>query len=84
VEEADMYLLKQTTPILYNKELQIYLVTNITREEQNKQNNKENNIKTDSIYITLYSYKTNLYGIKKYITEVKENYLKHSKQFRKG
>ena len=77
VEEADMFLLKQTTPILYNKELQIYLVTNITREEQNKQNNKENNIKTDSIYITLYSYKTNLCGIKKYITEVKENYLKH-------
>ena len=79
--DADLYIIKQTTPILYNKELQIYIKTESIKEYDNNQKNKDN-VKIESIIITLYSYKTNIQGLQDFIEEIKEKYCKYIEESR--
>ena len=79
--DSDLYILRQKLPILYNKELHIYLQTEIRKEENENRKNKEN-IQTESIRITFYSYKTNIQGLKKFIEEIKEKYFKYIEESR--
>lgn len=71
--DSDMYIIKQKTPVLYNKNLNIYMVANIEKEES-KQSSKTT-MRTETITITLYSYTTDIKGILKFIEEIKEKYL---------
>jgi ATP-dependent Zn protease len=79
--DADLYIINQTTPILYNKELQIYIKTESIKEYDNNQKNKDN-VKIESIIITLYSYKTNIQGLQDFIEEIKEKYCKYIEESR--
>ena len=80
--EADMYIITQTLPILYNKELQIYASTTVEKEEGDS--DKKSTIKTDHITITLYSYKSTLSQIQDFVDKVKTRYLEHIENDRKG
>lgn len=80
--EADMYIITQTLPILYNKELEIYAYTNVEKEEGDS--DKKSTIKTDQITITLYSYKSTLPQIQDFVERVKVRYLEHIENDRKG
>lgn len=74
--DNDMYILKQQTPVLYNKELQIYAVTEIVKEDYNDDKSKSAS-KTEKIIITLYSYHSNVNIIRNYVNTVKTKYLKN-------
>jgi len=80
--EADMYIITQTAPILYNKELQIYAYTNVEKEEGDS--DKKATIKTDNITITLYSYTSTISQIQEFVNSVKTQYLEHIENDRKG
>jgi len=80
--EADMYIITQSLPILYNKELEIYAYTNVEKEEGDS--DKKSTIKTDHITITLYSYKSTLSQIQDFVEQVKIRYLEHIENDRKG
>jgi len=80
--EADMYIITQTLPILYNKELEIYAYTNVYKEEGDS--DKKASIKTDNITITLYSYKSTLSQIQDFVEGVKSRYLERIENDRKG
>jgi SpoVK/Ycf46/Vps4 family AAA+-type ATPase len=82
VIEADMYIIKQTTPILYDEQLKIYAVTTIDKEESDS--DKKSTIKTDHITITLYSYHSNILQIQNFVDNVKKNYLEYIENGRKG
>jgi ATP-dependent 26S proteasome regulatory subunit len=72
--ETEMYVITQKKPFIYNKELDIYAVMDIQTEE-NDADKKNGIIKTNTITITLYSYKTNINSIKQYVEQVKQEYL---------
>jgi len=84
--ESDMYILKQSTPILYNNDLQIYAITEFQMDDE-KDDKKNCSLKTEKITITLYSYKNDTYAIRNYVETVKQNYMKsiedarHKKRF---
>jgi len=80
--EADMYIITQTLPILYNKELGIYAYTNVEKEEGDS--DKKSTIKTDHITITLYSYNSTLSQIQDFVEQVRVRYLEHIENDRKG
>jgi ATP-dependent 26S proteasome regulatory subunit len=80
--EADMYIITQTLPILYNKELEIYAYTNVEKEEGDS--DKKSTIKTDQITITLYSYKSTLSQIQDLVEKVKNRYIEYIENDRKG
>jgi ATP-dependent 26S proteasome regulatory subunit len=80
--EADIFILKQNSPILYNKELEIYAYTIIDNEES--EGVKKSTIKTDYIKIILFSYKSNLFQIKDFVDKVKTIYLNDIVNDRKG
>jgi hypothetical protein len=84
--ESDMYILKQSTPILYNNDLQIYAITEFQMDDE-KDDKKNCSLKTEKITITLYSYKNDTHAIRKYVETVKQKYMKsiedarHQKRF---
>jgi len=84
--EADMYILKQSSPILYNKELQIYAITEFEIDDE-KDENKKCSSKTEKIKITLYSYVNDTHVLRNYVETVKQNYIqtiehaRHKKRF---
>jgi len=80
--EADMYIITQALPILYNKELEIYAYTSVDKEDGD--GDKKTTIKTDNITITLYSYKSTLCQIQDFVEKVKVRYLEHIENDRKG
>lgn len=77
----DMYIISQRTRFLYNRPLEIYAVLDSYVEETDS-GKKASSVKTDTITITLYSYKTNIKGIKTYVEDVKQKYLKHIESIR--
>ena len=90
--ESDMYIITQRHRFLYNKALEIYAITEIYPEDDNNNNgekktNKSSRIKTDAINITLFSYKTDIDTMLKYVEQVKTQYLdfiekaRNNKQF---
>ena len=72
--ESDMYIITQTTPFLYNKELDIYARTSITQDEVESEK-KSAGTKTVTITVVLYSYKTNIRDIQKFVNVKKNEYL---------
>lgn len=84
--EADMFIITQTTPFLYNKEHDIYVQTHILKEETEPEK-KVAGTKTVTISITLYSYKTPIREIKAFVEKKKNRYLelvekkRNNKQF---
>jgi hypothetical protein len=80
--EADMYIITQALPILYDKELEIYAYTSVDKEDGD--GDKKTTIKTDNITITLYSYKSTLCQIQDFVEKVKVRYLEHIENDRKG
>lgn len=77
----DMYIISQRPRFLYNKPLEIYAVLDSFIEETDGEK-KTGSVKTDTITITLYSYKTGIQGIKDLVEEKKQNYLKHIEDLR--
>lgn len=72
--EADMFIITQATPFLYNKELEIYAQTHISKEETEPEK-KVAGTKTVTITITIYSYKTSMREIKAFVENKKNKYL---------
>lgn len=77
----DMYIISQRTQFLYSRPLEIYAILNSYVEESDGEK-KTSSVKTDTITITLYSYKTDIQGIRKYVDTVKQRYLKHIESIR--
>ena len=76
-EDAEIFIVSQTASFLYDAKLEIYaLVTNSSEDSSGRNEKEKQNTKIDKITLTLYSYKTNLNGIKKYVQNLKEIYLK--------
>jgi hypothetical protein len=75
-EEAafDGYIISQSSPFLYNKELQIYGRTTITKQETQGEKSKSSAM-VDIITIQLYSYVTPLSEMQKHIQKNTEKYL---------
>jgi broad-specificity NMP kinase len=85
-KDPDMYIVTQRKPFLYNKELDIYAIMSIFTEE-NEGDKKTGSVKTNTIMITLYSYKTNVHKIREFVDSMKQRYLgeieqkRHDKKF---
>jgi hypothetical protein len=77
----DMYIISQRSRFLYNAPLEIYAILDSYVEESESEK-KTSSVKTDTITITLYSYKTNIQGIKDLVEEKKQKYLKHIEALR--
>jgi len=75
-DESDMYIVSQKKPFLYNKELKIYAIADFYTEDSGGGEKDKQTTKTDKITLTLYSYETNICGIKNYVTKLTESYTK--------
>jgi len=80
--DSDMFIIKQKSPILYNEPLQIYVITEIKKEESCIE--KGSSTKIDNITITLYSYKSNISQIQDFVNIIKQNYLDQIENNRVG
>jgi hypothetical protein len=75
-DESDMYIVSQKRPFLYNKELNIYAIADFYTEDSGGGEKDKQTTKTDKITLTLYSYETNTCGIKNYVTNLTDTYIK--------
>lgn len=72
----DMFLISQRERFVFDKELEIYaLVQTFYEDTSNKKRDNESMIKTETIVITLYSYKTPISGIYDLVKRIKWDYL---------
>jgi hypothetical protein len=72
----DMFLISQRDRFLFDKELEIYAIAETFYEDNSdKKRENESTVKTETIVITLYSYKTPIHGIYRLIKRIKSNYL---------
>jgi ATPase family associated with various cellular activities (AAA) len=67
------YVVYQRSAFLYNREFDIYVSTTISSESYKGDDRPET--KTENINITLYSYRSNLTVIKKYVDRITRNYI---------
>jgi SpoVK/Ycf46/Vps4 family AAA+-type ATPase len=80
-----MFMVSQRAPFILNKEREIYFIVKEhgeQREEGNAINKNENRI--IKINIHLFSYKTNVNGIKEFVKSMKAEYSKHLEETRRG
>lgn len=70
----EMYIVTQKKPFLYNKDLEIYAAMNIITEESESEK-KSGAVKTNTITITLYSYKSGIKVIQEFVETIKDQYL---------
>lgn len=72
--ESDTYIITQRDCFLYNKELQIYAIAVITKDEggESKDGSK---IESDKIKITLFSYVSTIDVIQQHVEKIKNEYL---------
>jgi len=76
--ESNMYIIKQTMPILYDNKLKIYATTQISKESTSDSDKRDKqNVTTDKITITLYSYHSTIKQIQEFVNEIKTSYLKN-------
>jgi len=72
----DMFLICQQDRFVFDKELEIYAITETFYEDNSdKKRDNESTIKTETILITLYSYKTSIQGIYRFVKRIKNEYL---------
>jgi hypothetical protein len=72
----DMFLICQRERFVFDKELEIYaLVQTFYEDNSEKKRENESTIKTETIVITLYSYKTPISGIYDMVKHIKWDYL---------
>ena len=85
--DDDVFIVSQSTPFLFNKELRIFAQTKIFSEDQTGDKEKGITSKIDNIEIILYSYESSLSAMKDYIDELTRKYLtdiertRNNKQF---
>ena len=70
-----MYIVSQSRPFLFDKTLQIYATTTISKDESPSDKDKRCS-KFDVIDITLYSYHTSLYEMKTHIDNLTHKFIK--------
>lgn len=80
-QSNDVFIVSQKKPFLFNKELKIYALTQVTISESNSEK-KDSTTKTENIEITLYSYTTPLIKIKDYIDHITDNYIQYIEKSR--
>lgn len=72
----DMFLICQRDRFLFDEKLEIYAITETFHEDNSeKKRDNESTIKTETILITLYSYKTPIQGIFNLVKRIKSDYL---------
>ena len=72
----DMFLICQRDRFLFDEKLKIYAITETFHEDNSeKKRDNESTIKTETILITLYSYKTPIKGIYTLVKRIKNDYL---------
>lgn len=72
----DMFLICQIDRFLFDKELEIYALSETFHgENSEKKRDNDTTVKTETIVITLYSYKTSINGIYNLIKRIKNDYL---------
>lgn len=75
VNNYDLYIVSQKKSFLYNKELKIYAIADLSTEDLINGEKDKPATKTDKIVITLYSYHTGINEIKNYVKSIKDKYL---------
>lgn len=81
--ESDMYIITQRNSFMYDKALEIYANTYILSQDDTNDKQKSNSaMKTDIIYITLFSYKTNINNLQKFAELKKKEYLDYIENVR--
>lgn len=89
---TDLFIVSQTKKFIYNKEKEIYAITEISINDKKKEkennnnsnNNNNNNNKTERIVIKLFSFNTSLIDMIKLVDKITEDYLQSIQQSRKG
>ena len=79
-----VYIVSQKRSFEFNKELQIYAITDISKEESSSDSDKKQGSKIDNITITLYSYHTPLSEMKIYIDKLTQKYIEDIELGRNG
>ncbi len=79
--ESDTYMISQKQKFLYNKDLQIYAISDIYRENTDGRKNGYK-IETETITIKLFSYVSTIDVIQKHVEMLKNNYLEMIEQKR--
>jgi hypothetical protein len=81
-EETEMYIVSQKKAFLYNKALQIYAVADFSSEDTGGNEKEKQTTKTDKITLTLYSYVTDVAGMKRLVNDLREVYIKNIEKTR--
>jgi len=78
-KEENIFIVSQKKYFIYNKDLEIYAKTEMSVEDinSNDERNKKNSQKMDKIVISLYSYKTPLHEMVKYIDDLTKQYIEN-------
>jgi hypothetical protein len=72
----EMFLISQRDRFLFDEELKIYALSETFYEDNvDRKRDGESTIKTETIMITLYSYKTTINGIHQLVKKIKKDYL---------
>ena len=79
-----VYIVSQKRSFEFNKELQIYAITDISKEESSSDSDKKQGSTIDNITITLYSYHTPLSEMKIYIDKLTQKYIEDIELGRNG
>jgi len=79
--ESDVYIITQNKKFLYNRELQIYAISEIYNDipENGKETGK---VKSERIVIKLFSYVSSIEQILHYVDKIKQKYLESIEQSR--
>lgn len=88
-DDQDMFVVSQKRPFLMDADLKIYAQTQFVQDTGDEENDKDKRgnspaYKAERMIITLYSYHTNLTGIKKYIHGITQQYLAQLEEARKA
>lgn len=76
IKGKEMFVICQRGRFLVDRDLAIYAFAyNYREDNSDKKGTMEASISTETIIITLYSYKTNIHGIREFIDRIKQEYL---------
>jgi ATP-dependent Zn protease len=84
LDNTDIFIVSQKTQFLFSKELEIYAIASSDKEQIGGEGKERPSAKTEVLTITLYSYKTPIYDIKKYIDTITSEYIASIENARKS